>query len=434
MTNIKDHKIAGRIKVSEPVLGLKLYTLKTGVKDVVSLKGIMLGGTKYKTGDKWSVPSLVVSLLGTGNKKMGKENRNAILESNGISLSYDNNIEHVCFYISALKDKMARGIDFLATDMREPVFKDEEFKLEKEKRLGRIEEGREDTHDQSFDNFTRKIFPKNHVAYIDKEDERIRSLKSRRIDEIKDFYHYNYGLGNMVVVAVGDVSHSHLDEQLRKGFSGWQRSPLTHIEYNTDEIVDSKELDYITIRDKKSVDMVMGGKFTIDVKSREYEALSVGVGILGGGFSSRLINEIREKRGLTYSIGAGTGGIRYGDDGFWYTSGTFAPSLLQNGMNLTKNIISEWAEKGVTREELEIEKKAEIGRYKVGLSTSNKIANRILGFIECGLPLPYIDEYPSAIASLTRREVNDAIKKYIDPKKMKIVAAGSIDKSGKPTI
>ena len=72
------------------------------------------------------------------------------------------------------------------------------------------------------------------------------------------------------------------------------------------------------------------------------------------------------------------------------------------------------------------------GSYKVGLATTRGLAGQILINAERGRPNSYLDDFPELINALTVNQVNNVIQKYIDNEKLVFVAAGSIDKDGKP--
>ena len=72
------------------------------------------------------------------------------------------------------------------------------------------------------------------------------------------------------------------------------------------------------------------------------------------------------------------------------------------------------------------------GEFKVSLETTAGLANQILSFVQRGYGVEYIDKYPAELEKVNLKQVNDAIKKYVDPEKVVMVVAGSVDSEGKP--
>jgi zinc protease len=190
--------------------------------------------------------------------------------------------------------------------------------------------------------------------------------------------------------------------------------------------------EFVMIEDKTSADMVVGIPIGIDRNHPDYYPLMLGNYILGGNFSARLMQTVRDKEGLTYGIGSRVSGVNTGNDGFWYVSGTFAPDLLNKGRQSALKQIKMWVNKGVTAEELENKKTTLTGSYKVGLATTSGLAGQILANAERGRELSFLDEYPGIINGLLLKDVNDAIKTYININNLVTVGAGTVDKDGNP--
>ena len=158
--------------------------------------------------------------------------------------------------------------------------------------------------------------------------------------------------------------------------------------------------------------------------------LRLGTRILGsGGFTSRLMANVRDKEGLTYGISAFLTDDTFAD-GAWSVQADFAPPMLAQGIASTRRQIENWHADGVTDAELARAKTELAGTYQVGLATTGGLAGAILIMLNRGMPLSFVDEYPKRIAAMTRDEVNGAIKRHIDPAKLVLVQAGTIEGAG----
>ena len=158
----------------------------------------------------------------------------------------------------------------------------------------------------------------------------------------------------------------------------------------------------------------------------------VGSYILGGNFSARLMQTVRDAQGLTYAISSLMGGADNGNDGYWVIWSSFAPQLVKTGYEASLEQVVKWVDGGITKAELEAKKTTITGSYKVGLAETGGLAGQILTNTERGRSNDYLDEFPSIINVLTVDQINTAIKKYIDKDNLVFVAAGSIDKDGNP--
>ena len=149
----------------------------------------------------------------------------------------------------------------------------------------------------------------------------------------------------------------------------------------------------------------------------------MGTEVLGHGFTSRLVGNVRDREGLTYGIGTV---IR--DDTFrkgqWAVHGTFAPALLEQGMASTRREILKWWGEGLTAEELAYRKTAIAGQFTVGLETTEGLADQLLRCVQRGFEVTWLDEFPAKVEALTLEQVNAAVKTHLLPNKMVTVKAG----------
>jgi len=134
---------------------------------------------------------------------------------------------------------------------------------------------------------------------------------------------------------------------------------------------------------------------------------------------------VRDQKGLTYGIYAYMLGDEY-TDGAWRIGATFAPAMLAPGLEATRALLKDWCEHGITGEDLAFKKKNMIGEFEVGLATTDGLARQILQAVQAGLGPQYLDDYPMQVAALTLQQVNDAIRRHLDPDKMITVIAGSV--------
>jgi zinc protease len=331
-----------------------------------------------------------------------------------------------------LKEDIPLVIELLGEQLRSPAFNESDLENLKKRLVGNLQRAKENTRAQASGRFSRIIYPESHPNYSREIDDEIADVEKTSVADLQTYHKNSYGLGNMLVVAVGDVDNAILLKALQDAFGDWNQSDLT-IPVRTSSANDiSSTTQYITMEDKTSVDMFLGVPIGIDRKHEDYYALMVGNYILGGNFAARLMQTVRDQMGLTYGIYSSIRGVGNGNDGYWSVWGTFAPNLLQEGKRATLDQINNWV-KGITIEELNAKKETIKGSYKVGLATTGGLAGQILMNTEKGYEDIMLDDYPNIINQLTLNKVNAAIQKYINPNSLITVAAGTINKEGKPS-
>lgn len=425
-------KISPHIKKLEPVPGLRLFLFRTPIQGIVSIKGSILGGEVFSPGDNPILASIVADMLDEGTQNRSKSAIREKLESVGASISFSSGQNRVGFNARCLTRDISPVVRLLAEQLREPAFKDSEFEIFRKISIGSLEQQMEETEILAKTAMRRKIFSQKHPNYTLNIDESINFLKKTTTSDLRMFHDKTYGLGEAIMVVVGDFDEKKLIKEIEKSFGGWRQSGLPK---SMDFIpASAQKLDqlFITVKDKENTDLIVGQALGINREHADFDALSMGIRILGGDFSARLNAYVRDKLGLTYGIRSLIGGAGAGYDGFFAIRGIFAPTLLKRGIQESKKIFETWARDGITEGELIEKKKIISGEYVVALETTGGLSDAITAIVERGKPLSYLDEYPEIVADLTLQEVNSAIKKYIDPDKTITVAAGSIDSEGKP--
>ena len=182
----------------------------------------------------------------------------------------------------------------------------------------------------------------------------------------------------------------------------------------------------INVPDQSSVTLTVGATVGIDAKHPDYVALHMGVFVLGGNFSARLMQEVRDRRGLTYGIGARLRGTLDDTAGHLEITGTFAPALLDKGTRVALDELVRWARGDVTEAEMAAKKRTLLGGYVLGAETTGDFAGRIADAVEQRRGVEWIDEWPERVAALDVDAVNAAIRKHVQLDAAVVVQAGAV--------
>ncbi len=416
-----------QVKQGAPIAGISTYVMETGVKDVVTLSGSFLGGSLYGPKDQQKVATITASMLDKGTAKKSKYEISEQMESVGAEIHFMSSRHHTQFTAHCLKDDLKTVISLLAEQLREPRFPDDELTTLKTRVIGNLTRAKEDTKKLASIGLLQTLYPKEHPNYRQSLDQSIAMVEKLSKKDIQNFHNKFYGVGSMNLVAAGDIDGQALEAHIVDGFDGW-------VSHNT-ELLPQKSKAHecvakdktIHVPDKTSADLYIGQPIGIDRDHEDYYALMMAVYILGGNFSARLMQTVRDKQGLTYGIGSSVSGVGFGADGYWSTWGTFAPDVVPKGREATLEQINQWYKTGITAEELSAKKTTITGAYKVGMDTTAGITTQILTNAERGRSVDLLDAYPDIINNLSLDQVNNAIKSYIHPDRLVTVAAGTFE-------
>lgn len=416
--------IADKIDRSD-INGIDLLTLKTGVKNVVTIKGSLPLGNAASPANNPAIAYLAGSMLDKGTVDKDKFAIAAELEGVGATLSFGVGNETLNINGKCLAKDVPLVISLIAEQLRHPAMNDAEFEKVKKQYVAALKHAMDDTNQRAASAFSRAIYPIGHPNRKTPPEEIITAVEHTALDEVKAFHAEYYGPAYLTLILVGDVDSTEIKTDVTKSFAGWTGGKKPELPAVVGGDVDAAHDQIEFMADKTNVTVVWGEATGLRYSDADALALRLGTDVLGGGFTARLMGNVRDKEGLTYGIY----GYMANDtlrDGDWRIWANFAPNLLDKGIESTKRQLELWHDQGITAEEFAKKKSEFIGSYKVGLSTSDGMANNILNAIQRGYGLERLDEYPAAVEALTLEQVNTAIKKHLDPAKMVIIKAGTV--------
>jgi zinc protease len=408
----------------EKVAGIDVITYPTEVKDVVTFRGSLPAGDSFAPRENIAVPTLVGGMLDKGTTKQNKFEIAQKLENIGARIGFSVDGVMTQFHGKCLRKDLPVVIAVLAEELREPAFAEDEFAKLKKQLSGDLQRALESTDFRADQAFSASVFPLGHPNYNPPPQEFIAAIQAATLDDLRKFHAEFYGPAQATIVLVGDVDIPLLKSEIAKSFEGWTGGKTVG-ELPHAPRPDERKEQTISMADKPNVTVILGHASGLRYRDADALALRIGTAALGTGFTGRLMANVRDKQGLTYGISASLSGDAF-TDGEWRISGNFAPQLLEKGLAATRHELEKWYANGITAAELERVKSYLVGSFKVGLTTTEGLASAILTAIHRGYDVSWLDEYPKRVAALSLQQVNDAIKRHVQPEKMTIIRAGSV--------
>ncbi len=408
----------------ETVAGIDVVTYRTGVKDVVVILGALPAGDAMAGTGNIAIPTLAGMMIDRGTQSLDKFAIADQLDNVGAQISFAVGTQSLEIRAKCLKKDLPLVMGLIAADLRSPALQLQEFTKAKQQLIGSLEESLQSTEGRAQEAFGRAVYPEGHPNRPHSIQEFLAAAKIASLDDVKAFVAKYYGPAHFTLVLVGDVSAPAVQTQVAKDFAGWSGG-RDYIRPETRAVSSGPQEIPVPLTGKPSVSVLLGQATGLKYRDPDALALRIGTAVLGHGFTGRLMGTVRDKEGLTYSIGAGMGEDSIAD-GDWAVSASFAPALLAKGLTSTRSVLDQWWSQGITDSELADRKQGVVGGYFVSLSTTGGVASTILTSLQRGYDLNWLDGYPAAINALTRAQVNQAIKDHLNPKTMVLVEAGSV--------
>ncbi|NKB48177.1 MAG: insulinase family protein [Alphaproteobacteria bacterium] len=282
------------IQISTLANGLRVVTDRMPTVESVSLGVWVRAGTRYELPQVNGVAHLLEHMIFKGTQRRSAREIAEEVEAVGGSINAYTSRETTAYYAKVLKDDAPLAIDVLADIVQHSVVDDGELGRERSVVLQEIGQAHDTPDDVVFDHFQSTAFPDQALGrpVLGKSD--IVANLSR--DSIVGFRDEHYRTSRMVVAAAGNIEHAQLVSQAEQVFGELR---------NGDEVVPEEAAynsgEYREARDLEQIHLVVGFRGA-PIGTPEFYTMSVMSNLFGGGMSSRLFQEIREERGLVYSI------------------------------------------------------------------------------------------------------------------------------------
>jgi len=399
--------------------GLTLVVAERNQLPTIHLQVLVRAGSSVDTADQLGLANLTAELLLQGTATRDATQISRRIESVGGSLTSAADLDFTSLHLAVLKKDLPLGMELLADILLNPQFAEPEVArkiVEMKARLKRMEEEPRQIAQLAFARGLFKDHPYAHpvegsVATLD---------KLTRVD-IQRFFQSYYRPNNALITIVGQTTLEEATGFLEKGLGGWQASPIQKPPLAPPQGLARPEV--VKIDRSSSQANILWGHLGVNRGNPDYYTLLVMNYILGGGgFVSRLMDQIRDNLGLTYGI--------YSHFEAREFPGAFQIVLETKNQNTNQAVaeirkeIKKFLEKGVTATELAEAKAYLTGSFPLRMDTNAKMVKLLSAIEFYGLGLDYPEKYPQLINQVTGEEILRVARKYLQPEKFLLVVVG----------
>ncbi len=255
-------------------------------------------------------------------------------------------------------------------------------------------------------------------------------LNNIKRQDLVSFYQRYYFPKNIMLAVYGDFTVAEMRTKLETLFGSWKVEQAAVPAFPA---VTAKPVPGIYFADKPDVTQTFFslGHLGGTLKDKDYPALEVASNILGEGFKSRLMAQIRTKLGYAYSIGS-TWAANYNFPGTFRIGGSTKSASTVETIQAIKVEIEKMRTAEVTPVELTEAKQSVLNSFVFFFDSPEKTLNRVMQYAYHGYPKDFLFQYQKAIESVTRADILRVAKQYIQPDQLAIVAVGNAKEMPKP--
>jgi predicted Zn-dependent peptidase len=406
----------------------RITELDSGVRVVTermpSVRSVALGfwigtGSAAEAEPEAGLSHLIEHMLFRGTARFESVEIDQIFDGMGAELNAGTGKETTSVYSRVLDVHHERALDVMADMIWRPRFAEEDLENEREIVLEEIAMYEDDPQDKVFDVLGEAIFGTHPLgrAIIG----RSAVVAGTPADGLRDFHAARYVPGNIVVSAAGSLDHDELVEQIAGAEAKRAGAPVPPAVVPPGEGDLERRIRFIE-KDTEQYHLCLGAPGIARDDERRF-ALRVLDNILGGTSSSRLFQEVREKRGLAYSVYsfqslyAGTGQV-----GLYV--GT-RPDNVGRAMAVVAEELERFRDVPATAEELTRSKENVKGRMVLALESTTARMNRLGSSVLAGMPLLSLDELVERIDAVTIEDLEGLAQELFAPEKLSAAGIGA---------
>jgi zinc protease len=378
-------------------------------------------GGSFDTAEKSGVAGLTHHLLDLGAQGLSEDDIARGMADIGAQLggSFDQDRSSVSLRTLSSAAERNRALDIMARVLQQPLFPEAILMREKARIIAALKEAEtkpESIADKAFQKAVFGVHP--YALQVSGE---VASVGKITAQDLRSFYARHYPASGAVVAIMGDVSRSEAEDIAQKLTA---QLPLGAAPPALPDVVRQIPASEQRISHPASQSHILIGAPGMARDDPDYFPLYVGNYILGGGgFVSRLMKEVREKRGLAYSV-------------YSYFMPLKQPGAFQIGLQtkkeqadeallLVRNTLAEFVANGPNEKELLAAKQNIVGGFPLRIDSNRKILDylSIIGFYD--LPLTYLDDFTRKVEQVSVAQIRDAFARHVNPQAMATVVVGA---------
>lgn len=406
--------------------GITAWLVEDYTVPIIAMRFAFSGGSAQDPADREGLANLMTGLFDEGAGELDAEAFQERLDNVGVEISFDAGLDAVYGSMRMLSEARDEGFDLLRLAVTEPRFDDSPIERIRAQIATGIQRDMRDPNVLGRDQFAHALYGDH--PYAKRREGTLESLASITAKDLHELHDRIFAQGNLNIAVVGAIDAQTLAGELDRVFGKLPEKPQLE-EIAEAQLQLGQEVFYDYKLPQATIQLVYPG---IKRDDPEFFAAFLMNQMLGGGtFSSRLFDEVREKRGLAYGVGSG---LVTRDHAEMLTIGTSTRAdRAQETLNVIEDVVHAMAQDGVSEEELARAKTYLIGAYAINnLGSSSSIARTLVELQKDKRGIDYIEARTAQIEAVTTAQVKAAAERLLNTAPAVLVIGPAEDKGLPP--
>lgn len=398
--------------------GIKAWLVQEPSIPMLALEISFSGGSALDPKEKEGLANLLSSLLDEGAGEFDSQGFQERLEDLAISLSFDSGRDSFDGSLRTLTKNREEAFRLLGLALTQPRFDDEPVERMRGQIIAGIVRRAEDPNRLAGRAFFETAFAGH--PYASPTRGTVESVSAVTADDLRRFVRTRFARDNVIVGAVGDITPEELGRLLDGALGGL---PANAEPFDVPDFMPADTDETLIVRKEIPQSVVMFGMPGIKRDDPDYFAAVLLNHVVGGGsFSSRLYTEIREKRGLAYSVYSSVYPLE--NSGLIIGGVGSANARVAESLALVREQFTDVAENGISEAELDAAKTFITGSFPLRLNSNARIARTLVVLQEFDLGIDYLDRRAGIINAVSIDDVRRMADRLFDTGKILTVIVG----------
>jgi len=400
--------------------GLRILVAENHAAPLLSVRALVRSGADHDTAEVAGLASLTADLLDEGAGDRDTVRLAEDLGLLGASLGTGADWDATYVSIDVLSRNAAPALELFADVVRRPQLPSDALERVRSERLMELLQQRDEPAAIAAKRFSGLIYGSG--AYGNSVSGNAESVARITLDQVRGYYSTHFTPNNTAIIVAGDVDANETIALLERLFGDWPQAAEAQRPVIAPQRFDSNRI-YLIDRPTAVQSEIRIGHLGVPRACDDYFPLSVMNALLGGVFNSRINLNLRERHGYTYGARS--------TFAFRRQAGPFVVAAPVRNEVTRESVEEVFAELRRMRSgdvepgELNDVKNYLIGVFPATVQGSSDIAGRLLDMELYDLPHDYFDRYRDNIASITKEQIEEVARKYIDPDRAVIVIVGN---------
>ncbi|MBU3600181.1 insulinase family protein [Polynucleobacter sp. 30F-ANTBAC] len=408
--------------------GAQVYLVEAKTIPMLDVQVDWFAGAVGDPDKKLGLASMTATLIDKGSKVNGRLVSEADisdqLASLGASLSFSAGAEKASMRLRTLSDVQRRDalVKLASEILKAPLFDQNILMREKSRAIAAIKESNLKPEFILSKEFDRQIYGGHPFG----KEATVETVQSIAAADIQEFYKSRYAVQDAKITIVGDIGREDADQLIDRLMSSLPKKAKVLTQAPEVKLFEKKSPDQNVIKIPHAAQQahISIGMPTITRKDPDYFPMLLGNYVLGGGgFVSRLMKEVREKRGLAYSVYSYIAPGR--QVGPFVAGMQTKKDQAELAVDVMKKTIADFIDAGPTESEIEAAKNNLINGFPLRIDSNRKILDNVASIAWNDLPLDTLETWTTQMRAVTREQVIAAYKKNLDIDKLVTVVVGA---------